>query len=97
MTNEKPVKVYVPVQAVFSPDGRMLPRALRWEDGVVYTIDRVLDIRPAGAAKAGGHGDRYTVRIGGQETYLFFEHNVDTEDARIGKWFVERREERRTP
>jgi hypothetical protein len=30
--------------------------------------------------KVGGVGERYTVRIKGKETYLFFENN---------KWFVE--------
>ena len=85
-------KVYVPVQVIFSSDGAMRPRALRWEDGRVYPIDRVLDIRPANALKAGGHGDRYTVRIGGRETYLFFEHAVGG-GAAPGRWFVERRTE----
>ena len=84
-------KVYVPVEVAFTEEGTMLPRALRWEDGTVYPIDRVLDIRPANAAKAGGHGDRYTVRIAGRETYLFFEHSVEADAARPGKWFVERR------
>lgn len=89
----KAAKVYVPVEVFFTEDGRMMPRALRWEDGTRYPIDRVLDVRPAGAAKAGGHGDRYTVRIGGRETYLFFEHSVRDGDDRPGKWFVERRGE----
>ena len=84
-------KVYVPVRVDFTDGGRMLPRAIRWEDGTVYPIDRVLDIRPASAEKAGGRGDRYTVRIGGQETYLFFEHSVEEGDACPGKWFVERK------
>lgn len=84
-------KVYVSVQVDFTTGGRMLPRALRWEDGTVYLIDCVLAIRPANAEKAGGRGDRYTVRIGKKETYLFFEHNVHEQDACPGKWFVERR------
>ncbi len=85
-------KVYVPVQVIFSREGDMFPRALRWEDGQVYPIDRVLDVRPASALRAGGHGDRYTVRIGGRETYLFFEHAVGG-GAAPGRWFVERRTE----
>ena len=84
-------KVYVPVRVDFTAGGRMLPRSLRWEDGRVYPIDRVLDIRPASAQKAGGRGDRYTVRIGGRETYLFFEHSLTEQDECPGKWFVERR------
>ena len=84
-------KVYVPVQVDFTAGGRMLPRALRWEDGTVYPIDRVLDIRPASAEKAGGRGDRYTVRIGGQQSYLFFERSPNQTGSCIGRWFVERK------
>ena len=40
----------------------MLPRTIVWEDGLKYDIDRVIDIRPAYAAKAGGQGDRYTIQ-----------------------------------
>lgn len=89
---EKPVKVYVAVQVAFGEDGRMYPRAIRWEDDKVYEIDRVLGIRPSYAARAGGQGDRYTVRMKGKETYLFFEHSADFGDTIPGRWFVERRE-----
>jgi hypothetical protein len=41
--------------------------------------------------KAGGQGDRYTVQIGGKQSYLFFEHNTDVSARDIGRWFVERR------
>ena len=68
----KPVKVYVPVDVRFDENGRMLPHFITWEDGHRYEIDRVTDIRPAPAAKAGGQGDRYTVWIGGRQSYLFF-------------------------
>ena len=63
-------KAYVGVKAEFNPDGVMLPRSLTWEDGVTYEIDRVVDIRPSFAAKAGGQGDRYTVMVQGQKKYL---------------------------
>lgn len=55
------IKVYVPVTAYFDADGRLIPTSLTWEDGTVYVIDRVIDIRQAAALKAGGQGDRYTV------------------------------------
>ena len=71
-------KIYVPVQADFDASGRMVPR--------------VLDLRPAAAQKAGGQGDRYTVRIREQETFLFFEHDPDGESGMPGRWFVERRQ-----
>ena len=54
---KKEIKVYVPVRVAFDETGRMFPRAIRWEDGQVYEIDRVLDVRPSYAARAGGQGD----------------------------------------
>lgn len=89
---QKPLKVYVAVKADFNEEGIMLPREITWEDGRKYEIDRVLDIRQAVARKAGGQGDRYTVRIGGQQSFLFFERNTNLSGANIGRWFVERRQ-----
>ena len=93
MEKEKTVKVYVPVDVCFEEDGRMLPRAVTWEDGRRYEIDRVTDIRPAPALKAGGRGDRYTVLIGGKRSYLFFERSAQVVGCRLGRWFVERKTE----
>lgn len=73
-------KVYVEVAAVFSPEGQILPRQIRWEDGTLFAVDRVTDIRHAAATKAGGCGLRYTIRIGGRQTYLFLDED---------RWFVE--------
>ena len=83
--------VYVTVDVRMSREKHPVPRAIIWSDGRVFEIDRVIDMRPGTAAKAGNQGDRYTVRIGGQETYLFFEHSVEEGDACPGKWFVERK------
>lgn len=85
------IKVYVAVKADFREDGIMLPRVITWENGDKYEIDRILDIRQAAAMKAGGQGDRYTVRIKGQQSYLFFERNPNQTGNNIGRWFVERR------
>lgn len=85
------IKTYVQVDVAFHPDGIMRPTGILWEDGQYYPIDRVLDIRSAPAAKAGGQGDRYTIRLGDQTTYLFFEHNTDFGSSVLGRWFVERR------
>ena len=87
----KPPKVYVAVKAAFREDGIMLPMEITWEDGQKYKIDRVVDIRQAPAMKAGGQGDRYTVMIGGHQSYLFFERNAAIAGNNIGRWFVERR------
>ncbi len=73
-------KVYVEVAAVFTPEGRIMPRHIRWEDGTLFAVDRVIDIRHAAATKAGGCGLRYTIRIGGRQTYLFLDED---------RWFVE--------
>jgi hypothetical protein len=84
-------KVYVKVTAAFSSDGELMPLSLLWEDGQEYIIDRILDVRPAAALKAGGQGDRYTIRTCGQESFLFFERSPKITDPTLGRWFVERR------
>jgi hypothetical protein len=84
------IKVYVPVNAIFEADGTMIPTDLIWEDGRKYHIDRVLDVRRA-AAKSGGHGDRYTIRVNGRQSYLFFERNIVLQGNNIGQWFVEKK------
>lgn len=73
-------RTYVSVRADFDEEGGILPRSLTLRDRV-FSIDRVLCRRPAPALKAGGQGMRYTVRIGGQETFLFQDEN--------NRWFVE--------
>ncbi len=73
-------RVYVEVTATFTPEGRVMPRQIRWEDGTLFPVDRVVDMRHAAATKAGGCGLRYTVRIRGQQTYLFLDED---------RWFVE--------
>ncbi|MCR5688633.1 MAG: hypothetical protein K6G71_00105 [Clostridiales bacterium] len=67
---------------MFTAAGRILPRCVFWEDGRRFTIDRIVDVRRAPSLLAGGVGTRYTVRIGGKETYLFYEGS--------NRWFVER-------
>ena len=84
-------KVYVAVIASFSEEGNLYPRKLRWEDGREYMIEKVLDVRPAAALKAGGQGDRYTVQINGHASYLFFERSANISGTNLGIWFVERK------
>ena len=73
-------KRYVKVASVTDEEGRVTPLSIEWEDGCVYTIDRILDRRHAASLKVGGTGMRYLIRIGSATTYLFFE------DPR---WYVE--------
>lgn len=77
-------KVYVNVLAEFSKEGILIPKQFTWEDGRVYTIDRVKDRRRAASTKAGGVGERYTCVVAGKEVYLYYEDNY--------MWFMERAE-----
>jgi len=76
-------RAYVKVVVEYSPEGKIKPLSVEWEDGRCFEVDRLLDVRRAASTKAGGQGMRYTVRILGRETYLF-------EDE--GRWFVEAKE-----
>ena len=76
-------KVYVEVIARFDTDGNIRPLSLTWEDGRVYEISRIRDIRPAAALDVGGAGIRYACIINNQETYLFLEEN---------RWFMASKE-----
>lgn len=74
-------KVYVAVTAEHQTDGTCRPKSIKFEDGRVYEIDRVKYRCRAASTKVGGTGLRYTIMVGGKETYLFDEEN--------GRWFVE--------
>jgi len=76
-------RAYVKVIVEYSPEGKIKPLSVEWEDGRCFEVDRLLDVRRAASTKAGGQGMRYTVRILGRETYLF-------EDE--GRWLVEAKE-----
>jgi len=93
-------KVYVGVYASVDVDGRMIPRKVVWEDGTEYEIDKITDIRQAAAMKAGSGGTRFTVKINGKQTYLFYERHASIyndegyagdKSGGIGRWFVERK------
>ena len=86
-----PLKAYVAVRASFDKDGTMIPEEITWEDGHKYEIDRVTEIRQAAALRAGGQGDRYTILVNGQRSFLFFERNASRSGNNIGRWFVERK------
>lgn len=73
-------RAYVSVIVSVDEEGRICPLKIKWEDGRVFSVDRLLDVRRAASTKVGGQGIRYTCRILGRETYLF-------EDE--GRWFVE--------
>lgn len=72
-------KKYVAVVARFDMQGVITPLSIEWEDGRIYEIDKVLDVRPAASLKAGGNGIRYICMICGQRRNLYYENPA---------WFV---------
>ena len=76
-------KVYVSVTAVFTKDGKLVPKSFVWKNGHVYEIQKVTDVRRAASLRAGGAGLRYTCIVDGRESHLFYEEN--------NLWFVEER------
>jgi len=79
-------RVYVELRVSFGADGIMTPVEIKWSDGRVFEIDRVLEVRRA-ASDAGSMGLRYTVKIMGRVRRLFFE-DAWSETGRA-RWFVE--------
>ncbi len=73
-------KAVVKVLVIIATDRTKTPVSLTFEDGKEYSIDRVCSRQRAAATKVGGTGIRYTIMIGGRQTYLF-----EDED----QWFVE--------
>ena len=72
-------KTFVRVLAEMDENGKKTPKVIDFA-GKKFEVDRVLDVKKCSSMKVGGVGERYRVRIGGKETYIFFEDN---------KWFVE--------
>ena len=77
-------KVYAEMIVKFSISGQMRPMEIIWEDGKSYQIERVKKVERAPAKVGALIVKRYSVTIGGQERYLYFE---ETEK----RWFVERK------
>lgn len=73
-------KRYVEVVARYHEDGSIKPLSITWNDGRVFAIDCVSDVRQAASLKVGGMGMRFIVRVGNRTTCLFFENP---------RWFVE--------
>ena len=73
-------KKYVEMIVKYLADGTIMPLAIHWNEGELYEIDRVIDIRPCASLKAGGAGIRYTCMIQGHQKYIWLEES---------KWFVE--------
>jgi len=74
-------KTFVEITAMHCVDGSVRPLTLKWQDGRVFEIDRLIDVRKAASLNAGGLGIRYTCKIMGKQIYLFDEE---------GRWFIEK-------
>lgn len=77
-------KIYVDVTAKFLAEGGLRPTELTWRNGKKYVIDKVRFIDRAPARVGGLIIKRYTVVIGGQERYLYYDKNLE-------RWFVEKK------
>lgn len=72
-------KRYLNVICECSKEGQLKPLYLRWDNGVLYKIDKVLEVRKA-ASQVGGNGILYRIMVQGKERKLFYELN---------RWFIE--------
>lgn len=74
-------KVFVDVYVLVDKDGKRRPLRIQWEDGTVYTVERLINRCHAKSLRVGGGEIRYTVQINGRETFIYEDNH--------GKWFVE--------
>ena len=86
MIEESPYKIYVDVNVEFQKDGTLIPKSIIWDDGKVYEIQKVTNVRRAASLVAGATGIRYTIYIDGYESHLYFGDNR--------RWFVEGKKKR---
>ena len=75
-------KVYVKVIMIQDEEGNIQPLQIVWEDGKVFDVDKVVYRCRASSTKVGGTGMRYTIRIRGKETFLYYSEDEN-------RWFVE--------
>lgn len=76
-------KVFVKVVAETNAEGEVRPLSITWEDGRVFPVDRVSEVRRAASMKAGGTGIRYTCVIRSRTVFLYYEEP---------RWFLEAKE-----
>jgi hypothetical protein len=76
-------RVYVKTLVEFDAGGHMRPVSITWEDGKVFEVEKVTDIRQTVSMKEGGGGMRFTCMIRKKQIYLYYD---------TPRWFVEARE-----
>ena len=75
------MKVFIDVLVLFTSEGKIIPKAIYWDDGRRFNIDKVIDVRRAASVKTGGTGVRFRCTILGRERDLFLDDN---------RWFIEK-------
>ena len=70
----------ITVIAKMKENNLVVPIQIVWDDGRVFEIDKILDIRKAASTKGGGKGIRYLVEIKNQERYIWLDDYY---------WFIE--------
>lgn len=75
-------KRFVSVVVEFDINGNKKPLTIKFNNKT-FEVDRVVSVKPCASLKVGGIGERYTIKVLGKETFLFYEE---------GKWFVEAKE-----
>lgn len=74
-------KVYVGISCIVDTDGNVLPLRVKWKDGRIWEIERVL--HTCRSPDDAFDGVRYTVLIGGAEKYLYRSRDRNRE-----RWYV---------
>ena len=64
-------KIFVEITARHDINGNVRPLAIKWEDGRVFDVEPLLDVRQAPSLKGGGLSTRYTCRICNKKVFLF--------------------------
>ena len=71
----------VNVIAEFTASGQLIPMAIRWKDGRIFDIEKVIYSNKCVGVVSGKASHRFKILVGGEERYLFYEAN--------GQWFIE--------
>lgn len=64
---EEMQRIPVEVTLKTNMDGKMTPLFIKWRNGCIYEIEKILDIKPRGMNRI-----EYKVMINGKNTYLYF-------------------------
>mgnify|MGYP006878641572 FL=1 len=72
-------KRYINIVVETDKNGKMNPLFIRWDDGKLFKIDKVIEHKHA-ASQVGGNGLMYVVVIHGKKRRIFYE---------INRWFIE--------